>query len=143
MKTIKCLFKEYVDIVISDSFQIDNLFEKIQRDSIQTQDLRVDLMEILKYIPSPKFKTKEMYLWNFIQAVKMYFDVRESTEDLYVIGNFSANIIRLKIVTFLSIAGKNDKQRSKKILDKALANLQSQYQNTADCYYKLRTSILS
>jgi hypothetical protein len=71
----KSSFQRYLEFVESDKYDSKVLVEKLRQDSLQSQDFRTELVELVKNIPTAKFKVKEIYLLNFSKSIANYFSV--------------------------------------------------------------------
>lgn len=72
----KTSFREYAELVAQDNYPISTLVERLRQDSIYTRDLRSELWEIIKHIPSARGKTKEDSLSAFSKDMVNYLYAR-------------------------------------------------------------------
>ena len=119
-------FKEYIDFLESDEFQYETLLERIQSESIQAQSLRTDFIRVLTQIPSSKSHTKTGLfnsVMSFILSIEEYLGIQGIAA-----ASFEIN------------CGRNDKKQAKNFLDKALVEIEGQYQKVTSEYKKIRTT---
>jgi len=74
----KASFREYVELADKDDCSIRCLIERIRQDSVFASDLRHQLSEITRWIPSATGKTKDEHLLAFVQAIVHYLFSRYS-----------------------------------------------------------------
>lgn len=136
-------FQNYMEAISSGNYQVEDILNMIRKDSINTNDLRADLSQMVENLPSASLKTKEEYLKLFCESIINYFYVHRDIIISHPQKRVALpNVVRFGVLIYIQREGKTG-QETEEFINHVLIKLQNNYEQVVRSYQKLRTALLS
>lgn len=145
-KNYKDSFQKYIDLLLlgdDEKISAEELVSQLFQDSTYTADLRSELGNLIKNLPSSRFKARRDHLIDFLEAVVGYFDSKGKPIYRFAQQLHQYNPPRYQAVIYISRKGDNFlTEETIKMFEELLKVLQFRYGEVSNTYHQLRKVFL-